>query len=212
MRAGVGHVGRVVDRDDRAVGERDLELHRRHRRHQLEVVLALQALAHDVHVQQPEEAAAEAEPERVGRLRLPRQRRVVEDELLERVAQLGVVVVVHREQPAEDHRLDVAVARQRLLGGVARLGRQRVADAQARDVLDAGDDVPDLAGRELLGGAWAGVKNPMSSISTRSPPPSRDRLTLAERPVHYADVRDHAAVLVVLGVEDQRARRRVRVA
>ena len=67
----VGHVGRVVDRGSRAVGERDLELDRRHRRHQLEVVLALEALAHDVHVQQAEEAAAEAEAERVGGLRLP---------------------------------------------------------------------------------------------------------------------------------------------
>ena len=92
----------------------DLELDRRHRRHQLEVVLALQPLAHDVHVQQAEEAAAEAEAERVGGLRLPEQRGVVERELLERVAQVRVVVGVDREQAAEDHRLDVAVAGQRL--------------------------------------------------------------------------------------------------
>ena len=110
----VGHVGRVVDGDDLAVGQRHLELDRRHRRHQLEVVLALQALAHDVHVQQAEEAAAEAEAERVGGLGLPLQRRVVERELLERVAQVRVVVGVDREQAAEDHRLDVAVAGQRL--------------------------------------------------------------------------------------------------
>ena len=117
---------------------------RRHRRHQLEVVLALQALAHDVHVQQAEEAAAEAEAERVGGLRLPAQRRVVERQLLERVAQLRIVVVVHREQAAEHHRLDVAVARQRL-GRLVRLGRQRVADGELRDVLDAGDQVAHLA-------------------------------------------------------------------
>ncbi len=110
----VGHVGRVVDGHDVAVGQRHLELDRRHRRQQLEVVLALQALAHDVHVQQAEEAAAEAEAERVGGLGLPRQRGVVERELLQRVAQLGEVVGVDREQPAEDHRLDLAVAGQRL--------------------------------------------------------------------------------------------------
>ena len=39
-----------------------------------------------------------------------------------------------------------------------------------------------------------------------------DRLTLGERAVDDADVGDHAAVLVVLGVEDQRARGRVGVA
>ena len=122
---------------------------RRHRRHQLEVVLALQALAHDVHVQQPEEAAAEAEAQRVGGLGLPGQRGVVERELLQRVAQVGVVVGVDREQAAEDHRLDLAVAGQRLARRRGRLRRQRVADAQLRDVLDAGDEVADLARAQL---------------------------------------------------------------
>ena len=96
--------------------KRHVEPHRGHRRQQLEVVLALEALAHDVHVQQPEEAAAKAEAERVGGLGLPRERRVVERELLERVAQVGVAVGVDREEPAEDHRLDLAVAGQRLAG------------------------------------------------------------------------------------------------
>ena len=91
----------------------DLEADRRHRREQVEVVLALEALAHDVHVQQAEEAAAKAEAERVGGLGLPRQRGVVERQLLERVAQVRVVVGVDREEAAEDHRLDVAVAGQR---------------------------------------------------------------------------------------------------
>ena len=102
---------------------------RRHRGQQLEVVLALQALADDVHVQQPEEAAAEAEAQRVGGLGLPGQRGVVERELLQRVAQVRVVVGVDREQAAEDHRLDLAVAGERLGRAVALRG-QRVADAQ----------------------------------------------------------------------------------
>jgi len=48
--------------------QRDLEAHRRHRRQQLEVVLTLKALAHNVHVQQAEKAGAEAEAERVRAL------------------------------------------------------------------------------------------------------------------------------------------------
>ena len=58
---GVGEVRGVVDGDGLPVAEQDLELHAGHRRQQLQVVLALQALAHDVHVQQAQEAAAEAE-------------------------------------------------------------------------------------------------------------------------------------------------------
>ena len=116
---------------------------------QLQVVLALEPLAHDVHVEQAEEAAAEAEAERLAGLGLPRQRGVVERQLLERVAQVGELVGVDREEAAEDHRLDLAVARQRLRGR-ARLGRERVAHAQQRDVLDAGDQVADLAGVERV--------------------------------------------------------------
>jgi hypothetical protein len=70
-RCRVGHVVGAVDLDHGAVGQRHLVLDARHRRQQLEVVLALEPLAHDVHVQQPEEAAAEAEAERVGGLGLP---------------------------------------------------------------------------------------------------------------------------------------------
>ena len=133
-----------------AVGERHLVLDARHRREQLEVVLALEPLADDVHVQQAEEAAAEAEPERVARLRLPAERGVVEGQLLERVAQVRVGVGVDREQAAEHHRLDLAVAGQRL-GRAAGLRRQRVADAELGHVLDPRDEEPDLAGGQLLG-------------------------------------------------------------
>ena len=65
---------------------------------QVEVELALEPLAHDLHVQQAEEAAAEAEAERLRRLGLVEERRVVQLQLLERVAQLRVVVGVGREE------------------------------------------------------------------------------------------------------------------
>ena len=80
---------------------------------QVEVELALEPLADDLHVQQPEEAAAEPEAERLRGLGLVEERGVVQLQLLERVAQLGVVVGVRREEPGEHHRLDLLVARQR---------------------------------------------------------------------------------------------------
>ena len=83
---------------------------------QVEVELALEPLADDLHVQQAEEAAAEAEAERLRRLGLVEERGVVQLQPLERVAELGVVVGVGREEPGEDHRLDVLVAGQRLRG------------------------------------------------------------------------------------------------
>ena len=87
-------------------------------RDQVEVELALEPLADDLHVQQAEEAAAEAEAERAGGLRLVGERGVVELQLVERVAQRRVVVAVDRVEPGEHHRVGVLVAAERLGGAV----------------------------------------------------------------------------------------------
>ena len=70
-------------------------------------------------MQEAEEPATEAEPERVAGLGLPAQGRVVQRQLLKRVAEVRVLVGIDREQAAEDHRLDLAVAGERLGRGVA---------------------------------------------------------------------------------------------
>ncbi len=69
---------------------------------------------------QAEEAAAEADAQRVRGLGLEGEAGVVELELVERVAQVGQLVAVDRVEAAEDHGLGVAVAGQRL-------GRRRAA-------------------------------------------------------------------------------------
>ena len=158
------HLGRVVHlellpglRED-AVGDV------RSRHEQVEVELALESLAHDLHVQEAEEPAAEPEAERLRGLRLVEERGVVELQLLERVAKRRIVVRVGREQPREHGRLHVLVAGERLGGGLV-LGRQRVADAQAADLLQARDDVADLAGLEGRASGSGRARR------TRAPPP-----------------------------------------
>ena len=116
---------------------------------EVEVVLALQPLLDDLHVQQAEEAAAEAEAERLRGLRLEGEGGVVEPQLLQRVAQVLVVGGVDRVDAGEDHRLDFLEA------GERRVGRRRgvgdgVADLGVGDVLDVGDEKPDLARHQLL--------------------------------------------------------------
>ena len=98
----------------RAVGEEGPVDHGGGGGDEREVELALEALPDDLHVQQAEEAAAEPEAQRVGGLGLEGEGGVVELELLERVAQVRQVVAVDRVEAAEDHRLGVAVALERL--------------------------------------------------------------------------------------------------
>ena len=103
-----------------AVGRRHPVQHARRRRHQVHVELALEPLLDDVHVEQAEEAAAEPEAERGRRFGLVEERRVVQPQLLERVAQLGILVALDRIEPGEHHRLQLLEAGKRLERGPAR--------------------------------------------------------------------------------------------
>ena len=149
--AGVRHLRRVLEQLHRAVGLVHVVLHARHRRDEVEVELALEPLLHDLHVQQSEEAAAEAEAERGRRLGLVVQRGVVELQLLERVAQLLVLLRVRRIEAGEHHRVHVLVAGQRLdVGAIARV-EHGVAGARLLHRAHVRDDVADFARAELVG-------------------------------------------------------------
>ena len=104
--ARLGQLRRAVDLHDLAVGRRHAVQHARRGRDQVHVELALEPLLDDLHVQQAEEAAAEAEAERDRRLRLEEERRVVQPQLLERLAQLRVAMPFDRIEAGEDHRLE----------------------------------------------------------------------------------------------------------
>ena len=60
----------------------------------VKVKLALKTLGDDLHVEQAQKAAAEAEAQRGTRLRLKGQARVVELQFLQRVLQVGIVRAV----------------------------------------------------------------------------------------------------------------------
>ena len=108
------------------------------------VVFALQPLLHDVHVQQAEKAAAEAESQRLRGFRLVAQRRVVQMQFFQRVAQRLVLVGFHRIEAGKNLRLDFLEAGQRLGGRLVR-ERDRIADLCGLEFLDAGDDEAHFA-------------------------------------------------------------------
>ena len=89
----------------------------------------------------PQRKPKPSAPERLG---LVGERRVVQAQLLHRVAQVLVLVGVDRVEPGEHHRLDLAEAGERLGRRVFVVG-QRVADLAVADLLDVGDDEADLA-------------------------------------------------------------------
>ena len=154
-------------------------------------------------MQHPQEATPIAEAERDRALRCVAQRRVVQAELLERIAQQDVVVTLGRVQAGKDHRLGRPVARQRL--GGRRLGQGNgVPDADLADVLETGRDVADLAGLEHLDRTHLRLEH--TYLERIGLPPGRHQhQALASRnpPVDQATVGDHALVRIVVRIEDQ---------
>ncbi len=162
-------------------------------------------------MEEAEEATAEAEAQGGRVLRLVEERRVVEPQLLERVAQLRVLVGVHGVEPREHHRLDLLEAGQRLLRRLAVVG-ERVADRDVGHAPDPGDHEPDLAGRERVDGH--GLRREDAELLDLVGAAGRHQAHLHARlepPVDDVDEHDDAAVLVEPRVEHEAAERPVRL-
>ncbi len=147
-------------------------------------------------MQESEEPTAEAEPECGRGLGLVGEARVVEAELLQRLAQVLELVTVDRIEPTEDHGLGVAVAVERNLGRVAGMG-DRLARSGFTHVLDAGDQVAGLARAELgdrlvVGGAHADLVGLVLGAGLHE----AELVVGSQHTVHHPHRADHPAVLV----------------
>ncbi len=161
-------------------------------------------------MQQAEEPAAEPEAQSARGLRLVHQGRVVELELVEGVAQRRVVVSVDRVEPGVDHRVGVPVATQRF-GRPVYGGGHCVTDPRLPYLLDAGDQVADLADSEVVGPHRVGRDDPDLEHLVDGPGRHHlDPVAVRQPAIDDADVSDDSSVGVVDGVEDQCPRRRVR--
>ena len=195
-----------------AVGRRHAVQHAGRRRHEIHVELALEPLLDDLHVEQPEKSAAEPEPERRRRLRFVEERRVVQPQLFERIAQLRVLVALDRIQSGKDHGLQLLETGKRLRRLARELG-DRVADLRVADLLDVRDEETDLADAELVDDDRLGRKHAhLLRLVVLAFGHQPDLHARPDHAVDHADDDDDAAVGVVPGVEDQRFERRVRVA
>ena len=163
-------------------------------------------------MQQPEEAAAEAEAERGRGLHLVGEARVVEAKLAHGRAQILELGGVDREQSAEHHRNGRAEAGQRLAHRLAVVG-DGVADAGVGHFLDRGGEEADLAGAELLGvhhlrREHADAVDLVGGAGAHH----ADALALPEHAVDDAQQHHDAEIAVVPAVDEQRLEGRVAVA
>ena len=212
MLIGLRHVGRVVHLQLGAVVQVDVVDDARRRGDEIEVELALQPLGDDLEVQQPEEAAAEAEAERRRAFRLVGEARIVEAQPRHRLAQVLELGGIDREQAAEHHRLRRLEARQRLRRRLALVG-DRVADARVGHLLDGGGEEADLAGPELAQHLLLGAEDADAlDLVGAARGHQLDLLALLEHAVDDAHQHDDAEIGVIPAVDQQRLERRRAVA
>ena len=180
---------------------------------EVKVIFSLQTLLNNLHVQQSQKAAAEAEAERHGGLRLKRQRRVVQLQFFERISKVCIVCTVCRVHTTENHRLHRTVTGQRLCRRSVRQ-RNGVAHARLAHVFDRCRNVADFArGKALCGLQRRRAQNAAFHHGELTAHRHHaDGVAGVHRSLFNTHIRDNAAVCVIVGVENQCAQRHVRVA
>ena len=210
--AAVRHVHRVVQLLHLAVGAMDAVHHRRRRRDQVEVELAGQPLLDDLQVQQPQEPAAEAEPQRGRCLRIVVEAGVVQPQPAQAFPQLLEIVGIHRIQAAPYHRHRGLEPGQRLACRRPVVG-DRVADRAVGHRLDRSGDEADLAGPQIVRRDHLRTEDAhLLDLMDRAGGHHADALPTLQPPVPHADQDHHAEVLVVPAIDQQRLQRRGAVA
>ena len=160
-------------------------------------------------MQQSQKPAAKTEAEGPGHLRLVVQRRVVEAQFGERVAEFLVILRVDREQPGKHPRLDLLEPGERCRRRPV-LQRDGVADGRAVDLLDACDHEAHIAGGELPFHHRLGRKapEPVDQVAAAGGHHA-DPVAALEAAVHHPHQRHDADVIVEPRVDDQRLQRRI---
>jgi len=115
------------------------------------VELAVEALLHDVHVEQPKEAATEAEAKGDTRFGREREAGIVQLQFLQRRPQVLKVLCLNGIYASKHHRLHLFETGHGLVAGT-RHRRNRIAHLDLGGGLNAGDDVAHVAAMQLLFG------------------------------------------------------------
>ena len=171
---------------------------------QVDIRFALQPLLHDFHVEQAEEAAAEAKPERIARFGHELEAGVVDRKLGQGIAEFGKVLAVGRIEPAVDHPLG------RLVSGEGRslfaVGNgDGIANVNLVDRLDVADQIADLSGMQALAGDLLGAElAQFLDFVVLSGLKITNLLALADAAFDHSHVGHRSAELVVVRIEDHR--------
>ena len=183
--------------------------HARRGSDEIEIEFPLEPFLDYLHVEKSEKTRAEAEAERTRRFRFVDKRSVVQIEFVERVAKIVVFGAVRGIYAREYHGTYLLITFERFGSSVLR-GRDRVAHGGVLDVFNARRYVSDVARFKLVDRLHSRSEyahfGALELFTGRHHHDARSRAYTA---VHDTHVTDGALIIVVGGIEYQRAERRV---
>src|SRR5690606_18257137 len=190
------HARGAFDHHDFAVSLFYLIHHRRRGGNDVHTKFALQALLHNLHVQQAQEPAAKAKAQRLRDLGLEHERGVVKLQLFQGVTQLIVFAAFDRVNAGEDLRFDFFEDRQCMIGGFARQSN-RVTYFGVLEFLDTGDHEAHFTCRQLITGNRLGRKHPYLFTQMRGAGRHQQDFVLRlKHTIHDAHQHHHAHVVI----------------
>ena len=203
----IRQLGRVVDVNRFTGLEQQLKNYGWRSGDQVQVVLALQALLNDLHVQHAEEAATEAEAQCVRAFWRVLQRRIVQRQLLQRVTEVFKVIGADREQARIHLRLNTLETGQ-YINIRRRAQGQGIAHWRTVNVLDTGDDETYFTGFQVGSGGVFRVEytDAVHQVDLAGGL-DQNLVALFHAAVAHANQGHNAQVVVEPGVDDQRLQR-----
>src|SRR5699024_4252457 len=183
---------------------------RRRSRDQIQIKLALQAVAGNFHVQQAQETTTETKAQSHSGLWFEGQRGIVKLKLLQRLTQIGEICLRDRKQSRIDHGFRVGVTSQWFVRALIRPG-YGIAHLGLTHVFHAGNQIAHLARSRHLGRGRSWVDNDeLENHTIESGVHHADLYTRLYFGVDHTNVGHHATVGVIHRVENHRACWRIR--
>ena len=210
---GLGQVGGICQFHHGPVSLVDFVDDTRCCRDQVQIIFALQTLQNDFHVQKSQESAAETESQGQRCLGLEEERGIIELELFQGIAQVGIAGCLGRIQAAVDHGLCALIAGQGLIAGAGALC-DSIADTGIADIFDRSGEISDhtcgelIAGDKLTGAEIADFDHFRDGTCRHH----FDLCAAAEPAVPQAAEYNDTPVRIIQGVKDQGLERGIRIA
>ena len=168
------------------------------------IVFPAQPFLNDLHVEQPEEPATEAEPQRGTGLSLIHKRGIVQLQFCHTELELFVVCRVDGIDPAEHHGLDLLKSGQRLFAGIFHRG-DGVPHFRIGGTLDVGDDIAHLTRLQHIGRLHVRLEHTnFLDLAFQTGAEETQPVAPAQAALEDTHVCHHAPVGIVDGVKDQR--------